>query len=180
MIYKDGLQTERLITRFFTKDDGPVWNAYCHDPEATRFTAIPGKTCDELTQAWLARTLNRYATGQYGGQLLISKETGEVIGQAGLLLQEINDRTEVEVGYHLIRKYWGKGYATEAAKLFLDYGFEYNAAPTIVSVIHPQNDMSKAVALRMGMKLVDNKARFRGEDYYLYRITREEWETLQK
>ena len=179
MIYTDGLETERLITRFITQADVPAWRQYCCDPLATQFTAIAGKTPEEMSQAWIDRTLNRYATGKYGVQALLSKATGELIGMAGLIIQEIGGKNELEVGYHLLRKYWGNGYATEAARRFKDYGFENSSYDSIVSIIHHRNFPSKKVAARNGMTLMATNVRFTDDDYDLYGITRDEW-VLQK
>ncbi len=180
MYYTDHLQSPRLITRFVTQDDVPVWLDYCRDSVATRFTAMPGKTPEEFAQFFIDRALARYEAGEYGLQALISKDTGEFIGQCGLIKQHVNGIDEVEVGYHLLPRHWGKGYATEAARLFRDYGFEHNVADSIISIIDPQNFPSKKVALRNGMTLVATDMPFRDAEYNIFRITRSEWETLRQ
>jgi [ribosomal protein S5]-alanine N-acetyltransferase len=180
MIYTDGLETPRLITRFLTQEDVIPWLEYCRDPECTRFTAFPGKTPEELAQFFIDRAIARYAEGTYGVQGLISKESGELVGMCGIMVQIVNNKAEVEVGYHLIRRHWGKGYATEATIAFRDYGFENNVADSLVSIIDPKNMASKKVAGRMGMKLVVKNVLFRDEAYNLFRITRREWELLSQ
>jgi [ribosomal protein S5]-alanine N-acetyltransferase len=179
MIYTDGLETERLVTRFVTPEDAAVWADYCSDPIATRFTKVPDKTPEEMAKLVIEMTRKRYEDGRYGLQVLINKETGEFVGQCGLMVQEVNGESVVEIGYHLLPKHWGKGYASEAAQGFRDYGFENNFADSIVSIIDPQNELSKRVAERNGMRLVDANADFRGQSHHLYRITREEWEELK-
>ena len=178
MEYKDGLETERLITRFVTPNDLPAWMEYCNDPIATTFTKRD-ETPEELAQRFIDFTLKRHAEGLYGLQALITKDTGQHIGMCGIMVQEVNGKEEIEVGYHLIRRHWGKGYATEAAQMFRNYGFEHNVADSIISIIHPQNVQSKAVALRNGMRLVETNAIFREREYHLYRIARKEWETMR-
>ena len=180
MPYTDGLESPRLTTRFLTIADVAAWIEYCSDPIATRFTAIPDKTPEEMAQFLFEVALKRYQDNRLGAQALILKEGGEFIGKCGLFLQEdVNGVTEIEIGYHLLRRHWGKGYATEAAKMFRDYGFKNNFADSIVSIIHPENQLSKNVALRTGMRLVDTDAKFRGNKYHLFRITREEWQILK-
>src|SRR4051812_33700159 len=117
MHYTDHLQSPRLITRFITPDDLTAWQEYCNDSAATRFTSIPGKSPEELAQFFIDRTLLRYAEGRGGGQVLLSKETGELIGLCGLLLQEVNGVNEIEIGYHLLPRFWHQGCATEAAQM---------------------------------------------------------------
>lgn len=179
VIYKDGLESARLRTRFLTQADVTPWLEYCRDPLATKFVMIPGMTPEDFSQFFINRALIRYAEGTYGLQALISKETGEMVGTCGLMVQQVSGIAEVEVGYHLLPRHWGKGYATEAAILFRDYGFEQNVAPSIVSVIDPENEASKKVARRNGMQLVRTDAELRGETVHLFRITREEWMHLR-
>jgi len=178
MHYTDGLETERLITRFVTPDDAAAWVEYCSDPVATKFSAIAGKTPGEMAEFVIDVTIKRYADQKGGLQALISKETGELVGQCGLMIQEVDHKMEVEIGYHLLRKHWGKGYATEAAAKFRDYGFENNLADSLVSIIDPKNVASKNVATRNGMQLVATGVQFKGNEYELFRITRREWEAL--
>ena len=179
MLYKDHLESPRLTTRFLTKEDEEPWMEYCSDPVATRFTGIPGKTPTELARFMIEVGMKRYAEGRLGPQVLLSKETGEMVGMCALLVQEPNGKREIEVGYHLLRRFWGKGYATEAAKLLRDYGFENGDMDSIISIIDPLNVASQAVALRNGMRLSEREVEFKGNTYDIYRITRTEWEQLK-
>ena len=119
--------------------------------------------------------MDRYASYGTGLQGLIAKDTGELVGLCGVLRQDINGTIEFEIGYHLIRKYWGKGYATEAARRFRDYAFENNIAESLVSIIHPLNFLSQNVAMRNGMKLSEKGIIWRDSEYDIYRITKAEW-----
>lgn len=167
----------RMTTRFLTPEDAVAWVEYCQDPIATEFSLLDGKTPEEMAKEVIALSLARYKEGRFGLQALISKETGAFIGKCGLMLQEeVDGNNEIEVSYHLLPRYWGKGYATEAAQKFRDYAFENNITNSVVSLIHPQNTRSKKVALRNGMQLVKTNALFRGKEYELFRITRKEWE----
>lgn len=134
----------------------------------------------ERAEEWVERALYRYANGLYGVQALLLRDTGELVGVSGLITQEVDGNQELEIGYHLMKQHWGKGYATEAAQLFRDYGFERELAPSITSIIHPLNENSKRVARRNGMQLVSTNARFRDSEYNLFRITKEEWQQLKK
>jgi len=178
--YHDNLESERLRTRFLAQDDLNEWIEFFKDEAATEFHANPDNlTPHQRAQHWVDFTLARYASNRLGMQALIHKETGAFIGQCGLLVQEVNGLGVIEVGYHLMPQHWHKGYATEAAQLFRDHGFENGFADEIVSIIDPRNENSKRVAARNGMTLVDTSASFRGEPYNLFRITRKEWEILK-
>ena len=179
MHYADQLESSRLVTRFITANDAITWLEYCGDPIATKYTALPGMSPAEMAEFVIQRTLNRYSDKRLGLQALIDKQTGAFIGKCGLLRQErVGGVTEIEIRYHLLRKYWGQGYATEAAQMFRDYGFNNHFSDSIVSIIHPENEPSKNVAIRNGMKLVNKDTLFMGEKFHLFRITRAEWEGL--
>ncbi len=176
MRYTDRLQSARLVTRFLTQADAEVWMEYCNDPVATEFTNAKDKTPEELARMFIEFTLKRYEEGRGGLQALIEKDTGAFVGMCGLFPQEVNGETMTEIGYHLLPAYWGKGYASEAARLFRDWGFENNIADVLVSIIAPDNARSKRVAMRNGMRLLQEGAEFRGECVDLFGISREEWE----
>ena len=180
MRYTDNLQSPRLITRFLTAADATAWLEYCEDPRATEFTYMEGYSPAEMSERFIDFTLKRYEDGRGGLQALLSKETGEMLGMCGLFTQEVNGEIMTEIGYHLLPRYWGMGYATEAAQLFRDYGFENNLDDTLVSIIDPRNQRSKQVAMRNGMQLIATNAKFRDGEYDLFGITKVEWEALQK
>src|SRR5688500_15614390 len=109
--YHDHLQSERLFTRFLTLEDVLPWSDFFKDKEATAF--FPDShlhTNEEKARDWIDRQLKRYHENSFGLQALINKETNEFIGQCGLLEQHIGDKSEIEVGYHILKKFWGQGY----------------------------------------------------------------------
>ena len=79
------------------------------------------------------------------------KETGEVIGQCGLTMQEVGDSEVLEVGYLFRMEFWHHGYALEAAAACRDYAFEKLGAEAVYSIIRENNGPSRAVAERNGM-----------------------------
>jgi RimJ/RimL family protein N-acetyltransferase len=101
--------------------------------------------------------------------MLIDKETNALIGQCGLLLQEVDGIRELEVGYHIIKKYWGKGYAPEAARLFLDFAVEHDLADSVISIIDIRNTKSMRVAEKNGLHR-DKQTRWLDKDVFIYRI----------
>ncbi|MCB0699579.1 MAG: GNAT family N-acetyltransferase, partial [Chitinophagaceae bacterium] len=155
MKYTDGLESERLTTRFLTEDDIPVFLEYFEDPVNCRFMSIPDHLSNlKRSEIFINFQMKRYSENRLGLQAIITKDTGAFAGTCGLLVQEVDGVTEIEVGYHYLRRFWGKGYATEAAQLFRDYGFEHYDVPHLVSMINPANEPSKKVAHRNGMSLV--------------------------
>src|SRR5688572_2485850 len=105
----------------------PLWAEFFKDPEAVVFHRTHLKEDhEESARIWIERQIERYEDGMYGLQALYDKETHEFIGMCGLINQEVDGREQLEVGYHVLSKYWGKGYAPEAARMFIDYVFNEN------------------------------------------------------
>jgi RimJ/RimL family protein N-acetyltransferase len=94
-----------------------------------------------------------YADRGFGLWALVLKENGEVIGDCGLVVQQIEGVGEVEIGYHVRRDLWGQGFATEAAQACREYGFHQLGRDRLISLIHPANRASRRVAEKNGMTL---------------------------
>jgi ribosomal-protein-alanine N-acetyltransferase len=168
--YRDQLESRRLITRFITAKDVIPWTEFFKSPEAIElFPTFGLHTIEERVQHWIVRQLIRYSENRYGLQMLIHKETGELIGQCGLLLQEVDGIKELEVGYHIISKHWGNGYAPEAARLFLDFAVEHDLADSVISIIDIRNSKSIRVAEKNGLQR-DKQTRWMEKDVFIYRI----------
>ena len=180
MTYTDGLETARLTTRFLQPADATVWESFFADPINCTFINVidPTASKEERASLMVNLTIKRYQENRLGLQAHIEKQTGKLVGMCGLLAQDVNGTNETEIGYHLLRKHWGKGYASEAAQKFRDYGFEHHFSDSLVSIIHPLNFLSKKVALRNGMTLTEPGASFREHEVDIFRITRKEWEKL--
>ena len=174
-IYNDALESERLTTRFLTEDDISAWTSFCSDEESMEFfPELKLKTPQESAEFWIGLQLNRYAENRYGLQALIHKQTGEFIGQCGLLSQVVGEQKELEVGYHVFRKYWGQGYAPEAARMFIDFAFQNNQATSVISIIDVPNSKSQKVAEKNN--LVREKRMIWSElDVFIYRIEKNQF-----
>jgi len=98
----------------------------------------------------------------------------ELIGQCGLLLQNIDGVEELEIGYHVLPEHWGKGYAIEAARTWKDYAFKNRISPSLISMIHVDNKASRKVAEKNGM-IVDKETVYKDLPVVIYRITYSEW-----
>lgn len=173
--YTDGLETERLITRYLTPEDAAPWQTFLEDAGSTAYLPnLQNQAPPEWSRFWIDRQRERYHKKMYGLQALIHKETGRFIGQCGLLLQDINGTRELEVGYQLFAGFRGQGYATEAARRFRDFAFEHGQARSLVSVIHIDNVGSQQVAERNGMSR-GPRLHLYGMEVFVYRIQRNQW-----
>lgn len=178
-MYYTGAGTERLLLRPLTENDIPVWAEFFTNADATRFLQTFGEP-DTLSRAahMIRKQLERYAENRYGLYALLSKDTKQLIGLCGLLLQDVEGTNEIEIGYHLFHRYWGQGYAIEAAKHFRDFAFNNQITDSIISMIDVYNFPSQKVAERNGMT-PDTVLNIYNSDHFIYRISREEWEMIK-
>ncbi len=173
--YQDLLRSPRLQTRFLTQDDIVIWTDFFKDEEAIEFMPTYGLTTnEERATRWIEKQFNRYATNRMGLQALMDKKSNTFIGQAGLLVQEVDGLIELEVGYHVFKKYWGQGYAPEAARLFLNHAFENNLSESVISIIDTRNVNSQRVADKNGLRR-EKQTTWSDLNVYIYRIDKTNW-----
>ena len=144
-------ETERLFARKLTKDDFGSLCRILQDPEV--MYAYEHAFSDAEVNSWLERQLKRYVTDGFGLWAVILKETGSMIGQCGLTMQDWNGKMVPEIGYLFEKAYWHRGYASEAAKGCKEYAFQSLKLPRVYSIIRDNNLPSQRVAERNGMKL---------------------------
>ncbi len=172
--YEDNLQSPRLITRKLTENDIILWTDFFKDKEAIQFFPAFADSDEERSKHWIERQLTRYEENRFGLQALIDKDTKKFIGQCGLLTQEVDGKTEIEVGYHIFKKYWGQGFAPEAARLFIEFAFKNNLTESVISIIHVENIKSQRVADKNGL-IREKPTNWLDLDVYIYRIKKENW-----
>ena len=163
------LETNRLILREMTLNDQESLLKVFSNPEAMQFYPKPFDR--QMTQTWIERNMQRYSQDGFGLWALVLKESGECIGDCGLVVQEVDGVEEVEVGYHVRRDLWGKGYATEAAQCCQVYGFNRLGFKKLISLIHPANIASRRVAEKNAMRLV-KELNWKDRLVYVYVIER--------
>lgn len=157
------LETDRLILREMEQSDLAALALILQD-EQTMY-AYNGAFDAAGTQAWLDNQLARYAKYGFGLWAAVLKQSGEMIGQCGLTMQAWRGGEVLEVGYLFQRRYWHKGYATEAAIACKNYAFEVLGAQEVCSIIRDTNTPSQRVALRNGMRPIDCAVKhYRGVD----------------
>ncbi|MEY8382479.1 GNAT family N-acetyltransferase [Christensenellaceae bacterium 44-20] len=144
------LQTERLCLRKWQQEDFADLAEMLQDPQV--MYAYEHGFSDADVQEWMERQWRRYREHGFGLWAVVEKQSGDIVGQAGLTIQHCEGQDILEIGYHLKRKHWKKGYAAEAAKGCMQYAFEVLGAPAVYSVIKSDNLASQKVAERMGMK----------------------------
>ena len=162
------LATERLVIRPYREDDAMALHEVFGSPEVMKWTpSPPSKDVAETTQR-LGRTMAFTARQPPGMGLwaLERKDSSEFLGRVGLFPVE-GKGPEVEVAYELAPRIWGHGYATEAARALVEYGFGELDLRRIVALILPDNARSRKVASKCGLTL-EGPARFYGLDLLVY------------
>ena len=179
------LETARLISRPWQESDIEPFAKICADLAVMELLGgvQPQSTVETIIQKVMA-----YQT-RFGiwMQPLSLKESGAFIGMVGIaeVMFEAPFTPAVEIGWRLAREHWGKGYATEMAREHLRYGFEERDLDEIVAFTVPQNERSRAVMQRLGMRhdpardfdhprVSDDKPELRR--HVLYALTRSDWQ----
>jgi ribosomal-protein-alanine N-acetyltransferase len=170
------IKTERLQLREFTQEDAPGFYELNLDPEVLRYTG--DKPFASLAEAEdFIRNYENYERDGFGRWSVFLKETGEYIGFCGLNYRPAMD--EIDLGFRFRRAYWGKGYATEAARASLLHGFQVYNLGRIVARAMRANTASHRVIQKLGMRF-EKEFSEHGEVWYQYEITREEFLAKQE
>lgn len=146
------LQGSRIILRKMTQRDITHLMHIFSDPVAMLY--YPRTRSRPEAEQWIARTQYYYRNFGHGMLMVQRRGDGQVLGQCGIVPQEVGGELEREIGYLFKRKFWGQGFATEAALLIRDWGFITLKAHRLISLINPQNSPSQRVAARIGMELI--------------------------
>jgi [ribosomal protein S5]-alanine N-acetyltransferase len=144
------LETSRTRLRQFTRRDLDVVAAMVEDEEQMHFYPRP-RSRDEAS-AWIDRNLSLYQEHGYGMWLIESKATTEFLGYCGVRPIRVEGSDETEIGWHTRKRFWGQGFATEAARGCRDLAFSRLGAERLIALIDPTNVASVRVAEKIGMR----------------------------
>lgn len=162
-------ETERLLFRKLKSSDFDDWLPFHQDKKTSEFWSGLPQEPKIACQQDFDRTLYRYDNALGGKQALILKKTNEFIGLAGLLVQEVDGQQELEIAYSLLPKFWGNGYASEAAQKCKAYAIENKLAKSLISIIHIDNIPSQRIAIQNGMQ-IDTTATYHNNPVHIFRI----------
>lgn len=165
-------ETERLILRCFTDKDADAIFAMRSDPEFMRFIKQPETR--QQAVGWMQMVSHYWKFDNYGYWAVVLKETNETIGWSGTW--NLFETNEKEIGFAIAKEFWGRGYATEAAMVALNYSFENRDATRVVALAMPENLSSRRVMKKLGMQLEEQKYfRSYGLELVYYSVTREDY-----
>ncbi len=165
------IETGRLRLRPFTPaDEGALFEVFS-DAYARQF--YPQMADRTKVREWIAWNVENYAEFGYGLWAMELKSSDEMIGDCGLTWQDVEGRAELEIGYHVVERERGKGYATEAARACLDFGFRRTGAGLICSIVRPANLASCTVAGRIHAS--KREILSRGTAAWVFYTSRDDW-----
>ena len=142
------IETERLRLREFELTDAKVFFDLNADPEVTRHTGDNAfESIEESEQ--LIKNYSQYKQHGLGRWTVVSKISNEVLGWCGL---KKHSEGFIDIGFRFLRNEWGKGYATEAAKACLEYGFTNLKLEEIIGRASQDNPASIRVLEKIGME----------------------------
>ncbi|AUP79051.1 GNAT family N-acetyltransferase [Flavivirga eckloniae] len=154
------IETERLILRELRLSDLEGMYELDSDPEVHRYLGNkPIKTREESKKI-IADIIHQYNERGIGRWALINKQTKEFMGWSGIKLNKehpLNGFDEYyDVGYRIIKRFWGKGYATESGKAAVDYAFKVLKLPELYGITEMGNQASHNALLKIGLDYVED------------------------
>jgi len=167
-------QTPRLIIREMTPEDAERVFDLNSDPEVIKYTGDPPfKSVDEARS--FLESYDHYRLHGFGRWAVELKDDRAFVGWCGLKYS--SDLDEYDLGYRLMRHFWGQGFTTEAARACLELGFSRFNMPVIVGRTMPENLGSIRILEKLGMKY-QHKALCEGHDALIYTISAEDWSMM--
>ena len=171
------ITTQRLTIRSLTEDDFDALYAVFSDPEIMQHYPKPYDR--ETTRRWLDWNLQNYREYGFGIWAVTLKESGTFIGDCGLTMQNIDGVLLPEIGYHIHKDYWRRGYGSEAARAVRDWFFENTDYDSVYSYMKDTNTGSRATAMANDMKFIKEYPDTDHTVTCVYGITREEWKMIR-
>lgn len=174
------LTTERLVLRPFRMDDAADVQRLAGDYAVAATTLrIPHPYEDGMAEQWLATLGPAFEKGEQIALAITSREDGALLGAIGLTLDAVNQ--SAELGYWIGKPYWGRGYATEAARALVRFGFEKLGLNRIYAHHFAHNPASGRVLQKAGLsregylpQAIRKWDQF--VDLVLYGVVRENWQ----
>ena len=170
------LHTPHLFLRPWRLEDGDTWFNILQEEGILRYFPNQTPPSREKADSYIAHHLTHWQLRGYGHWAVVPRQDGHVVGWCGLeYLPELN---ETEVAYLLSNRVWGRGYATEAARASVQFGFGSARLEKITGLVHPENLGSVRVLEKCGLTFADRITLW-GMEMSRYRINRATYEDNQ-
>lgn len=170
------IRTDRLYLRQFSKEDLDAYAKIMSNHEVGKWLPKGDGYTRKETRKSLDHILEHWNRLGFGIWAVVDNEKDVLLGRCGLNM--ITETSEVEVDFVLARDCWGRGYATEAAKAALEYGFEILKLDRIIALAKPENIASRRVIEKIGMRYIKN-AEYWGITCAYYDISKGEYARMR-
>lgn len=170
------LETQRLILREYRMEDFDALYTILSDPVTMQH--YPKPYDENGTRRWLAWSLDNYRKYGFGLWAMELKETGAFIGDCGLTIQNIDGESLPEIGYHIHKDYWRRGYGSEAARAVRDWAFRNTPYDCLYSYMTASNIASQSTARAAGLTKIKEYSDPQDGPHHVYALTRQEWEAM--
>ncbi|MDE7311917.1 MAG: GNAT family N-acetyltransferase [Eubacterium sp.] len=171
------IETERLILREYTLQDFDAIYEILSDSETMQH--YPKPFDEERTIKWIEWNIHNYKEYGFGLWAVVLKETDKLIGDCGITIQNIDGELLPEIGFHIHKKYWRRGFGSEAARAVRDWAFQNTKYDCLYSYMKYTNIASYSTAIANGMKKEKEYPDEKNGTSYVYAIKRAEWEKLK-
>lgn len=176
------LVTERLVLRRWRAEDVQPYAALCSDPEVMRWIGDGSTSTFEQSQRAIERFEQLWEQNGFGLFAVEERASAELIGFVGLAIPTFLPEIlpAIEIGWRLARSAWGKGFATEAARAALGFGFSRRELDRLVSIHQRGNVASEKLMQKLGMRFERETVHPTwGRPIRVYDISRAEWRRQQ-
>ncbi|MBA3537650.1 MAG: GNAT family N-acetyltransferase [Tatlockia sp.] len=174
------LETKRLILKTAEISDLEMLVALRSDFEVMENTGYGGTQTKEEVREYLDFAISYQKKQGMGFCLVFERESTHFIGEAGLFHLLFDDaQPEIELGYHLHKKFWGKGYGTELVKALIHWGFQHLSINRLVSTTYPDNVASQKVLKKAGFDYSSKKQLANGQELLWYEIYKKDYIELE-
>jgi ribosomal-protein-alanine N-acetyltransferase len=150
------IETERLILRELIPSDYEAIFLLDSNPNVHQYLGNNPVVSINESKKYIENIRNQYIQHGIGRYAVLIKETNEFIGWAGIKYNTERENGQVnfyDIGYRLIESSWGKGYGCEAAKAWLDYGFNEMNIPKIIGTVSKDNIASRKILEKIGLQI---------------------------
>jgi ribosomal-protein-alanine N-acetyltransferase len=167
------IETNQLRLRHFRPNDADELYRIYSNPDLFKYMSNEKSIGWQETRAVINSLIENWQQYGFGVWAVIYKRNQNLIGHCGLKFLE--NTSEIQLGYLLLKSYWGRGLGTEAATAALKYGFEVAKLERIVAIAKPENIASRRVMEKVGMKYEKN-AYYYDNDVVYYSISRKAYQ----
>ena len=172
------VETDRILMRELVRADADAFFEMDADPEVHTYLGKHPITSKKEALDMINFIRQQYLDYGIGRWAIVDKKSNEFVGWGGMKLRTdtTNDHTGYyEVGYRLLRKHWGKGYATESAKASLKYAFEVLHLDKVYAMAHADNIASRKALQKSGLTIT-NHFEYEGMPCDWFEISKLDWE----